>query len=134
MGWQFTWASSLESDFNHDYAVSFTDRDIASGRALYNFESSPFPLEEAPGLSVFFKIDAGDVFHTYSTYARGGEALIGTYHYLDFAPKGRDEDGLAFTMSWVRHHDKYDADYRNDPARLYVPPARSGACCTSHES
>jgi predicted dithiol-disulfide oxidoreductase (DUF899 family) len=131
MGWRFTWASSLESDFNHDYAVSFTDAEIASGRTLYNFGSIPFPLEEAPGFSVFVKSDSGDVFHTYSTYARGLEALIGTYHYLDFAPKGRDEDGLAFTMSWVRHHDKYDADYKNDPARLYVPPARTGACCAS---
>jgi predicted dithiol-disulfide oxidoreductase (DUF899 family) len=132
MGWRFSWASSLESDFNHHYAVSFTDREIESGRALYNFATSPFPLDEAPGLSVFLKSSTDDVFHTYSTYARGGEVLIGTYHYLDLAPKGRDEDGLAFTMSWVRHHDKYDADYRNDPARLYVAPARSGACCASH--
>jgi predicted dithiol-disulfide oxidoreductase (DUF899 family) len=137
MGWRFTWASSFGTDFNQDYAVSFTEAEIASGRALYNFGSSPFPLDEAPGLSVFFKpqpgADSGDVFHTYSTYARGGEAVIGTYHYLDFAPRGRDEDGLAFTMSWVRHHDRYDASYTIDPARLYVPPARTGSCCAPHE-
>ena len=135
MGWRFTWASSLDTDFNQDYAVSFTEAEIASGRALYNFGSIPFPLDEAPGLSVFFKSEfgpeSGNVFHTYSTYARGGEAVIGTYHYLDFAPKGRDEDGLAFTMSWVRHHDRYDAGYAIDPARPYVPPARREACCAS---
>jgi predicted dithiol-disulfide oxidoreductase (DUF899 family) len=133
MGWKFSWASSFGNDFNQDYAVSFSDDEIASGRALYNFGSIPFPLDEAPGLSVFYKAESGDVFHTYSTYARGGEAVIGTYHYLDFAPKGRDEDGLAFTMSWVRHHDRYDAGYTIDPARPYVPPARREACCASHE-
>ncbi len=109
MGWQFPWASSFGSDFNRDFGVSFTERrDSRAAESLYNFERAPFPLDEAPGLSVFLKTDSGDVFHTYSTYARGGEALIGTYHYLDFAPKGRDEEGLAFTMSWVRHHDRYD--------------------------
>jgi predicted dithiol-disulfide oxidoreductase (DUF899 family) len=133
MGWRFMWASSFGSDFNHDYGVSFTDEEIASGRVTYNFELIPFPLDEAPGLSVFFKSDSGEVFHTYSTYARGGEAVIGAYHYLDFAPKGRDEDGLAFTMSWVRHHDRYDETYAIDPARPYMPPARIAACCASPE-
>ena len=132
MGWRFPWASSFGSDFNHDFGVSFTDEEIASGRVVYNFERSPFPLEEAPGLSVFLKTDSGDVFHTYSTYARGGEAVIGAYHYLDFVPKGRDEDGLAFTMSWVRHHDRYGADYAVDPKRSYEPPAKKDACCASH--
>ncbi len=124
MGWRFPWASSFGNDFNHDFGVSFTDEEIASGRVIYNFEPSRFPMEEAPGLSVFHKTDAGEVFHTYSTYARGGEALIGTYHYLDFVPKGRDEDGLAFTMSWLRHHDRYGADYAVDPKRSYEPPAK----------
>jgi predicted dithiol-disulfide oxidoreductase (DUF899 family) len=132
MGWTFTWASSFGTDFNQDFRVSFSDDQIASGQALYNFESLPFPLEEAPGLSVFLKAKSGDVFHTYSTYARGGEAVIGAYHYLDFVPKGRDEEGLAFTMSWVRHHDRYDDNYAIDPARLYQPPARASACCESH--
>ena len=140
MGWKFTWASSFGSDFNRDYGVSFTEEELASGRALYNFEPLRFPLDEAHGLSVFLKNDAGEVFHTYSTYARGGEALIGTYHYLDFAPKGRDEDGLAFTMAWLRHHDRYDDNYVLDPKRSYVTPARlkqgekvaSSACCASH--
>jgi hypothetical protein len=99
-------------------------------------------MDEAPGLSVFLRTASGDVFHTYSAYARGGEALIGTYHYLDLAPKGRDEAGLAFTMSWLRHHDRYDEHYAVDPKRSYVPPARLepaehapvAACCASHEN
>jgi hypothetical protein len=89
---------------------------------------------------VFLTNDLGEVFHTYSTYARGGEALIGTYHYLDFAPRGRDEDGLAFTMAWLRHHDRYNDNYVLDTKRSYEPPARlkpgekvaSSACCASH--
>ena len=140
MGWEFPWASSFGSDFNRDFGVSFTDADLASGTALYNYQALGFPLDEAPGLSVFLKAASGEVFHTYSTYARGGEALIGTYHYLDFAPKGRDEDGLAFTMSWLRHHDRYDDDYVLDPKRSYVAPARlkpgekvsSESCCAAH--
>jgi predicted dithiol-disulfide oxidoreductase (DUF899 family) len=133
MGWRFAWASSLGNDFNHDYAVSFTDEEIQSGRAVYNFGTAGFPLNEAPGLSVFYKDGAGGVHHTYSTYARGGEAVIGAYHYLDFVPKGRDEAGLAFTMSWVRHHDRYDETYAIDPERLYVLPARTHDCCAPHE-
>ena len=141
MGWKFTWASSFGSDFNRDYGVSFTEEELASGRSLYNFEPLRFPLDEAPGLSVFLKTDSGDVFHTYSTYARGGEALIGTYHYLDFAPKGRDEEGLAFTMSWLRHHDRYDEHYTVDRERLVRGAGEAearrkcatSACCASHE-
>ena len=137
MGWKFTWASSFDNDFNRDYGVSFTEEELASGRAFYNFEPLRYPLDEAPGLSVFVKSDTGEVFHTYSTYARGGEALIGTYHYLDFAPKGRDEEGLAFTMAWLRHHDRYDDNYVLDPKRSYVAPPRlkpgekvaSSTCC-----
>jgi predicted dithiol-disulfide oxidoreductase (DUF899 family) len=139
MGWRFEWASSFGSDFNHDFGVSFTEDEVASGRGIYNFEPLRYPLDEAPGLSVFLKADSGEVFHTYSTYARGGEALIGTYHYLDLAPKGRDEDGLAFTMAWLRHHDRYDENYSVDPKRSYVKPerlkegeaVRSEPCCGS---
>ena len=74
----------------------------------YNFARREFPSEEAPGLSVFYKDEHGDVFHTYSTYARGLDLLVGAYNYLDLTPKGRDEDALPFTMAWVRHHDRYD--------------------------
>jgi len=132
MGWTFTFVSSLGSDFNYDFHVSFTPEDVAGGRTEYNYSQTPFPIEEAPGVSVFYRDDSGRVFHTYSTFARGGEALMSTYRILDLVPKGRDEDGLAFTMSWVRHHDQYGPDYANDPARLYAAPARTAPCC-AHE-
>jgi predicted dithiol-disulfide oxidoreductase (DUF899 family) len=106
MGWKFKWVSSYGNEFNHDYRVSFTDDDVARVN-YYNFGTSGFPSEEAPGLSVFYKDENGNIFHTYSCYARGGEFLIGPYSYLDLAPKGRDEAGLPFTMAWVRHHDRY---------------------------
>ena len=108
MGWRFPWVSSQGSDFNFDYHVSFTKDAIALGAVDYNFETRDFPSEEAPGISVFYKDEHGDVFHTYSTYARGLDLLVGAYNYLDLAPKGRDEDALAFTMAWVRHHDRYE--------------------------
>ena len=66
-----------------------------------------FPSEERPGLSVFCKDSAEEVFHTYSTYARGLDILVGAYNFMDLAPKGRNEEGLKHTMAWVRHHDKY---------------------------
>ena len=132
MGWTFTWVSSYGSDFNYDYHVSFTNDQMASGRAEYNFQNAGFPIEEGPGISVFFKDASGTVYHTYSTYARGGEAFIGVYRILDFVPKGRDEDGLAFSMAWVRHHDKYGPDYRLDPNQTYEVPAKTDACCAGH--
>jgi predicted dithiol-disulfide oxidoreductase (DUF899 family) len=107
MGWRFQWVSSYGSDFNADYQVSFSKQEMAQGRVYYNYEWREFPSEEAPGVSVFCQDDRGGIFHSYSTYACGAEALIGTYTYLDMVPKGRDEDDLAFTMSWVRHHDRY---------------------------
>jgi predicted dithiol-disulfide oxidoreductase (DUF899 family) len=108
MGWKFKWVSSFGSEFNHDFGVSFTPEERAKGEVYYNYGMRPFPAEEAPGISVFYKDDAGDVFHTYSTYGRGVEVMMGTYHLLDLMPKGRDEDGLSFTMEWVRHHDRYE--------------------------
>ena len=107
MGWRFTWVSSYSTDFNFDYHVSFTKEQMAKGAVDYNFAPREFPSEEAPGLSVFYQDEHGDVFHTYSAYARGLDLLVGAYNYLDLAPKGRDEDALAFTMAWVRHHDRY---------------------------
>jgi len=108
MGWRFHWVSSFGSDFNRDYRVSFTPDEMASGEVEYNFVKGPFPVEEAPGASVFYRDVSGEVFHTYLTYARGLDILVGAYNFLDIAPKGRDEDDLDFTMSWVRHHDRYD--------------------------
>lgn len=108
MGWGFKWVSSLGTDFNHDYQVTFTQEEIDSGRAYYNYKEQGFPSTEAPGASVFYKNDAGEVFHTYSVYQRGLDMFITAYHYLDIVPKGRDEDGLSFTMEWLRLHDEYD--------------------------
>ena len=108
MGWTFKWVSSNGTDFNRDYHVSFTEDEMAKGEVVYNYQKSEFPSEEAPGVSYFARDESGDVFHTYSAYARGLDMLLGTYNFLDMAPKGRDEDDLPFTMSWVRHHDRYD--------------------------
>jgi predicted dithiol-disulfide oxidoreductase (DUF899 family) len=107
MGWGFKWVSSFGNDFNFDYGVSFTKQEMAKGKVNYNYKMQNFPSEEAPGLSVFYRNDAGDVFHTYSTYGRGVEVMMGTYRLLDLVSKGRDEAGLPDTMAWVRHHDKY---------------------------
>ena len=107
MGWRFKWVSSYGNDFNFDYHVSFTKDEMAKGKVYYNYEIQEFGSEEGPGVSVFYKDGAGDIFHTYSSYARGLDMLVGAYNYLDLVPKGRDEDALSFTMAWVRHHDKY---------------------------
>jgi predicted dithiol-disulfide oxidoreductase (DUF899 family) len=107
MGWRFKWVSSLESDFNRDYHVSFNQDDMAKGEVYYNYRTTTFPSDEAPGLSVFRKDESGEVFHTYSTYARGLDMLIGAYNLLDLVPKGRNEDGLPYTMQWIRRHDRY---------------------------
>ena len=124
MGWQFRWVSSHGSDFNYDFGVSFTPEEVATGKLQYNYSDGQWahPHEELPGISVFYRDDAGNVFHTYSTYGRGVEVMMGTYNMLDLVPRGRDEAGLKFTMEWVRHHDRYE------PA-----PERkaAGACCHS---
>jgi predicted dithiol-disulfide oxidoreductase (DUF899 family) len=128
MGWRFHWVSSFGTDFNRDYSVHLTNEELA-GEVHYNYGKRRFSSEEAPGLSVFYKEEAGDVFHTYSAYARGLDAFMGTYQFLDVVPKGRDEDGLAFSMSWVRHHDRYDENYVLNPAATYEKPREIGACC-----
>jgi len=106
MGWQFTWVSSYGTSFNHDFGVSFTPEESA-GTGTYNYHEVVQPFEELPGISVFCKDDAGRVFHTYSTYGRGVELMMGTYQLLDIVPKGRDE-GAGPGMEWVRYHDRYD--------------------------
>jgi predicted dithiol-disulfide oxidoreductase (DUF899 family) len=108
MGWRFKWVSSLGSDFNSDHHVSFTDEEMAGGEVYYNYRMGQFPMEEAPGISVFRRHENGDIFHTYSAYARGLDMLIGAYNLLDLVPKGRDEAGLSFTMEWLRRHDQYE--------------------------
>jgi predicted dithiol-disulfide oxidoreductase (DUF899 family) len=133
MGWKFKWLSSSGTDFNFDYHVSFTKEQQAKGKVEYNYDQIEFPSEEAPGLSVFYKNDAGEIFHTYSSYARGLDMLVGTYNFLDHTPKGRDEDGLAHTMAWVRHHDKYEDGYVVDAKQGYVQPAKRHDCCSEKE-
>ncbi len=108
MGWTFKWVSSMGSDFNRDYQVTFTEDELNDGEVTYNYGKGGFPSTEAPGISVFYRDDDGQVFHTYSCYARGLDMFLTAYHYLDLVPKGRDEDQLSFTMEWVRHHDRYD--------------------------
>jgi predicted dithiol-disulfide oxidoreductase (DUF899 family) len=109
MGWSFRWVSSAGSDFNYDYHVSARAEDIAAGTVEYNYSTKAGPFEgERPGASVFLR-EGSDVFHTYSTYARGLDHLIATYEYLDLTPLGRDEEKLPYGMAWVRHHDKYPA-------------------------
>jgi len=99
MGWSFKWVSSSENDFNRDYHVSFTEDEMANGKMYYNYGINQFPSEEAHGMSVFYKDGSGDLFHTYSSYARGPESLLGVYSYLDLVPKGRDEGALPFPMA-----------------------------------
>jgi len=114
MGWKFRWVSSFRGDFNHDFHVSFTPQE-ANGQVCYNYDVQSFESDELPGISVFYKDDAGEVFHTYSTYRRGVEAMMGTYQLLDLTPKGRDERNGS--MAWVRHHDRYEPEAK-DPKPL----------------
>lgn len=109
MGWRAKWVSSFGGGFNFDYNVSFTKAQMESGEARYNYAAPKHPIEELSGLSVFARDDAGDVYHTYSCFARGDEGAIGAYFYLDLTPKGRNETGPQNNlMDWVRHHDKYN--------------------------
>jgi predicted dithiol-disulfide oxidoreductase (DUF899 family) len=108
MGWRFKWVSSFNTDFNRDFHVSFMPEEMA-GEVYYNYTKGKFPSEEAPGLSAFIKNEAGEIFHTYSAYARGLDTLIGAYNFLDLAPKGRDEVTLPWSMAWVRRHDEYES-------------------------
>jgi predicted dithiol-disulfide oxidoreductase (DUF899 family) len=104
MGWKFPWVSSYGSDFNYDFNVSFSKEQLAAGKVFYNFRMTE-GHEELHGISVFCKDETGQVFHTYSSYARGLEEVLGTYMFLDITPKGRDE---ASTMDWVKRHDQYE--------------------------
>jgi predicted dithiol-disulfide oxidoreductase (DUF899 family) len=106
MGWKFPWVSSFGSDFNYDYYVSFTPEQRTRHQVFYNFTTIDWDVDEMPGLSVFYKDEAGDIYHTYSVYGRGGEPFIGTYTFLDITPQGRNEtNGM---MDWMRHHDRYE--------------------------
>ncbi len=106
MGWGFNWVSANDTSFNFDYHASFSPEERASGAVGYNYTTMDFPFEEAPGMSIFAKDAAGQIYHTYSTYGRGVEQLMGTYIVLDLVPMGRNEDPDA-PMNWVRYHDSY---------------------------
>jgi predicted dithiol-disulfide oxidoreductase (DUF899 family) len=120
MGWKFAWVSSSGNDFNRDFHVSFDPQDRVDGKVYYNYGMTGFPNTEAPGVSVFCKDDAGEIFHTYSTFGRGVEAMMGTYRMLDLVPQGRDENDGPYKMDWVRHHDRYE------------PAPQAGSCCHSN--
>ncbi len=125
MGWRFPWVSSFGGDFNFDYRVSFSKEEMAQGKIDYNYGMTESPSEELPGASVFYKSADGEIFHTYSTYARGLDMLLTAYNFLDLTPKGRDEDGLPHPMAWVRHHDRYGAGRIIDAGKISAAPARS---------
>jgi predicted dithiol-disulfide oxidoreductase (DUF899 family) len=100
---------SSNGDFNYDYHVSFSKDELAKGKVNYNYTMIDPGIDELSGMSVFYKDENGDIFHTYSSYARGGEDLLTTYMVLDRTPKGRDETGPHRNlMDWVRRHDEYD--------------------------
>ena len=115
MGWTFPWVSSFGSDFNYDFAVSFTKEDEQAGQVLYNYVVGPYMVDELAGAS-FFARRGQEIFHTYSTYGRGLDLLNCAYNWLDLAPKGRNENPES-TMDWVRHHDCYE----NNP--------QTSSCC-----
>jgi predicted dithiol-disulfide oxidoreductase (DUF899 family) len=106
MGWTFRWVSSGNTDFNYDFQASFTPAQLQSGTVFYNYVNNPAGPADREGLSVFIKNDAGEVFHTYSTYARGIDMINATYQLLDLTPKGRDEAPGA-NMAWLKYHDRY---------------------------
>lgn len=126
MGWQFQWVSAYGTAFNYDFGVSFTPEEVAKGPIHYNYGAWPLVGAEWPGVSVFYKDDAGDVFHTYSTYGRGVEVMMGAYRMLDLTPKGRgepDDAGYKYKMEWVRHHDRYES----------MPTIKADdSCCKAH--
>ena len=112
MGWGFTWVSAQNNDFSKYFYVSFAAEQVETGSIHYNYRDTADAAEELPGISVFLK--DGDVFHTYSCYARGLDMLNGAYHYMDLTPEGRNEDGLPWTMAWLRRHDQYEVSQGED--------------------
>ncbi|MGB8804173.1 MAG: thioredoxin family protein [Chthoniobacterales bacterium] len=135
MGWKFRWVSSYHSDFNYDFNVSFTHQDAASGRAIYNFGVLPewaTDIEDLSGDSVFYKDDAGQIFHTYSTFGRGGEEFLGIYRFLDATPKGRGENGPYHSLTdWARPRNMYGKGATVEPTGRYHQPA---CACEAHQS
>ncbi len=135
LGWSFPWVSSGSNSFNHDFGVYFTPQERKDGNVFYNYRTQPFPSDEAPGISVFCKdAKTDEMFHTYSTFGRGLDALMTSYVLLDMVPQGRDEENLDFGMQWVRHHDKYETGILLDKDTPYWPKAQqASSCCHAAE-
>jgi predicted dithiol-disulfide oxidoreductase (DUF899 family) len=135
MGWRFPWVSSYHSDFNYDFHVSFRSEEVAAGRALYNFQEAPewaAGIEDLSGDSVFYKDELGEIFHTYSTYGRGGEQFLGIYGYLDLMPKGRNENGPYHSLAdWARPKNMYGKGGMVEPNGRYHAPS---CACTVHKA
>ena len=130
MGWRFSWVSSVESDFNFDYHVSFRSEELATGKVFYNYRETQASIEELSGISVFFKNEKGEIFHTYSSYGRGNEEVLGAYMYLDLTPLGRNERERCNLGDWVRHHDRYEAQGYVDPAGGFIAAPETHKCCS----
>jgi len=131
MGWGFRWVSSYHSDFNYDFGVSFTPDQLAAGRAFYNYRHGNTGLEDLSGDSIFVRDDTGQIFHTYSTYGRGGEEFLGVYRYIDATPKGRDENGPYRSLTdWVRLRNTYGRGGTVEGNGRYHHPAC--ACSMQH--
>jgi predicted dithiol-disulfide oxidoreductase (DUF899 family) len=110
MGWKFLWVSSFDSDFNYDFDVSFRPEDVAAGRAQYNYRQAPewaTTVQDLSGRSVFYRNEAGEIFHTYSAYSRGEEEWMGIYGILDAMPKGRNETVNHSLVDWARPRNMY---------------------------
>jgi len=132
MGWRFRWVSSFDSDFNYDFNASFTPEQIAGGKAYYNYRVGPVGIEDLSGNSVFYRNQAGEIFHTYSAFGRGGEDHLTTYAYLDLTPKGRNETGPRHNLTdWVRPHDRYGRDGSVNDQGRYQPAQQEESCCGS---
>jgi predicted dithiol-disulfide oxidoreductase (DUF899 family) len=134
MGWPIRFVSSYGSDFNYDFHVSFRPDELAKGEAYYNYEVRPLGIDEMSGRSVFYKDESGDIFHTYSSFARGGELNLTSYAVLDVTPKGRNETINGNLTDWVRHHDRYDAGRGIDAACHATAAEEADACCHPSET
>ena len=135
MGWKFLWVSSFNTDFNYDFNVSFRSADVAAGRAQYNFRPAPewiATIQDLSGRSVFYKNEAGEIFHTYSAYGRGGEEVLGIYGILDTMPKGRNESGPNHSLTdWARPRNMYgEGGEVERNGRYHAPSCR----CPAHSS
>jgi predicted dithiol-disulfide oxidoreductase (DUF899 family) len=132
MGWRFRWVSSCGGDFNYDFNVSFTPQELAARRAWYNYRCGDPGIEDLSGDSVFFKDASGQIFHTYSTFGRGGEEFLGVYRFLDATPKGREEHGPSHTLGdWARPHDMYGRGGSVEANGRFHPPSCG---CGAHQS